>query len=89
MATGSGDIPHITLIDFGSTQFIPPGIDVMIDIPAGNIDFVGRCYVQGDLRNNTNVLNIIDIAIFVQHVIITTLIEQSLNYNENPHPFLF
>ena len=42
MATGIGVVPHVTLIDFGSAQFIPPGIDVMIDIPAGNIDFVGK-----------------------------------------------
>jgi len=42
MATSSGVVPHITLIDFGSAQFIPPGIDVMIDIPSGNIDFVGK-----------------------------------------------
>ena len=42
MATSSGVVPHVTLIDFGSAQFIPPGIDVMVDIPAGNIDFVGK-----------------------------------------------
>ena len=41
MATDRGVVPHITLIDFGSARFIPIGAQVMMDIPAGSIDFVG------------------------------------------------
>lgn len=41
MATDRGVVPHITLIDFGSAKFTPIGAQVMMDIPAGSIDFVG------------------------------------------------
>ena len=41
MATDRGVVPHITLIDFGSARFTPIGGEVMMDIPAGSIDFVG------------------------------------------------
>ena len=41
MATDRGVVPHITLIDFGSARFTPIGSQVMMDIPAGSIDFVG------------------------------------------------
>ena len=41
MATDRGVVPHITLIDFGSTRFLPIGGEIMMDIPAGSIDFVG------------------------------------------------
>ena len=41
MATNRGVVPHITLIDFGSARFTPNIGEVMMDIPAGGIDFVG------------------------------------------------
>ena len=46
MATDRGVVPHITLIDFGSAKFTPSGGEVMMDIPAGSIDFVGMCVTQ-------------------------------------------
>ena len=48
MATDRGVVPHITLIDFGSARFTPISGEVMMDIPAGSIDFVGM-YMLGCL----------------------------------------
>ena len=48
MATNRGVVPHITLIDFGSARFTPIGGEVMMDMPAGSIDFVGM-YMPGVL----------------------------------------
>jgi len=51
MATNRGVVPHITLIDFGSARFTPIGAEIMMDIPAGSIDFVGMYSVTGDHVN--------------------------------------
>ena len=41
MATYRGVVPHIILIDFVSAKFTPIRAEMMMDIPAGSIDFVG------------------------------------------------
>lgn len=49
MATDRGVVPHITLIDLGSSRFTPIGGEVMMDLPAGSIDFVGMWITRDDI----------------------------------------